>query len=89
MGYTVFPIKKEYSSDSYTAPFWGRDVLAQDTAIPPTLLFNHNHDIALYRNKKLVVFGLNNNVNTFHYQLGASTFKPVANEPDLTDLATA
>jgi phosphoglycerol transferase MdoB-like AlkP superfamily enzyme len=72
----------------YTAPFLGRDVLAQH-ANPPTLLFNHNHDVALYTDDKLVVLGLHNQVNTYRYRLGSKKFTKTADKEALTDLATA
>ena len=72
----------------YQAPFLGRDVLAENST-PATLLFNHNHDVALYTDGKLVVLGLRNQVNTYQYTLGSETFRKIADIPELTDLATA
>jgi len=72
----------------YKAPFFGRDVLAQNTA-SPILLFNHDHDVSLYRDKQLVVLGLRNTVNTYQYQLGTNEFHKIKDNQKLTDLATA
>lgn len=72
----------------YEAPFFGQDILAQSST-PPVLLFNHNHDVALFQEEKLVVLGLRDNVNTYHYTLGSDLPDEVANTPNLTDLATA
>lgn len=72
----------------YEAPFFGQNVLAgKDTA--SVLLFNHNHDVALYRDKKLVVLGLRNAENTYAYQLGSSHFTEIDNDRELTQLAVA
>jgi phosphoglycerol transferase MdoB-like AlkP superfamily enzyme len=72
----------------YTAPFFGQNVLAeaQQTRV---LLFNHNHDVALYQNGKLAVLGLHKSVQTYSYQLGGSQLQMIDNDPGLTDLATA
>jgi phosphoglycerol transferase MdoB-like AlkP superfamily enzyme len=72
----------------YTAPFFGQNVLAQNSN-PHILLFNHNHDVALYQKEKLVVLGLRDDVNTYHYKLGTNLFDKIPNEPNLTKLATA
>ena len=72
----------------YEAPFFGQNVLAgKNTA--SVLLFNHNHDVALYRDKKLVVLGLRNAENTYAYQLGSSDFTEIDNDRELTQLAVA
>lgn len=72
----------------YEAPFFGRNVLTK-TATPGALLFNHNHDVALYRDNKLVVLGLRKKVNTYAYRLGSSEFHKTEDDPDLTRLAAA
>ncbi len=72
----------------YTAPFFGRNVLAE-SPVPPTLLFNHNHDVALYRQGKLVVLGLRDRVTTYDYVPGQKELKKTGNIPRLTNLATA
>ncbi len=72
----------------YEAPFFGQNVLQED-ADPATLLFNHNHDVALYREKKLVILGLRDKVTTYQYRLGTDRFSKIDNIADLTDIATA
>ena len=72
----------------YKAPFFGRNVLTADST-PATLLFNHNHDVALYREEKLVILGLRDAVTTYQYRLGSNRFRRIAEIPDLTDLTTA
>ncbi|MGE4403616.1 MAG: LTA synthase family protein [Desulfobulbus sp.] len=72
----------------YTAPFFGQNVFAQKDN-SRILLFNHNHDVALYQNDKLVVLGLHNLVQTYQYRLGSDQLKEIPQDPGLTDLATA
>ncbi len=72
----------------YKAPFFGQNVLAKKTA-STTLLFNHNHDVALFRDGKMVVLGLRDSVTTYDYKLGTDRFNTIPNVQDLTDLATA
>ena len=50
----------------YEAPFFGQDVLST----PPEhriALFNHNHDVAIYRDGRMVVFGLKKEVSNYRY----------------------
>lgn len=72
----------------YEAPFFGRDMLAPNNP-SPVLLFNHNHDVALYQDDKLVVLGLRKKINTYTYHPGGSTFESRKNDPGLTQLAAA
>jgi hypothetical protein len=72
----------------YRAPFFGRNVLVGDNS-NGVLLFNHNHDVAMYRDGKMVVLGLQKAVTTYAYELGTGNFRKVAEDEQLTDLATA
>jgi phosphoglycerol transferase MdoB-like AlkP superfamily enzyme len=72
----------------YQAPFFGQDALAENSR-SNILLFNHNHDVALYQNEQLVVLGLRNAVHTYSYHLGQSHVEETKANPRLTDLATA
>jgi len=72
----------------YEAPFFGQNVLAQNPK-PPILLFNHNHNVALYQEEQLVVLGLLDDIKTYHYKLGSNVFAQIPNDPNLTELATA
>ncbi len=72
----------------YQAPFFGRDVLDGDAKQAP-LLFNHNHDVALYQKEKLVILGLRDTVTTYRYTLGTEKFTLIPDDPGLTNLATA
>ena len=72
----------------YKAPFFGQNVFSEseDSRI---LLFNHNHDVALYENGTLAVLGLHNNLHTYKYRLGEEGLKEIAENQAVTDLAIA
>ena len=53
------------------------------------LLFNHNHDVALYQNGRLAVLGLRNDVHTYAYRLGDESMQETVQDKTLLDLATA
>ena len=72
----------------YKAPFFGRNVLAERN-VPSTLLFNHNHDVALFREDKLVVLGLRKSITTYNYKLGTDKFEKTSNNNELTGLAVS
>lgn len=75
--------------ETYTAPFFGQDVLAAGSRDPRTLLFNHNHDVALLRGRDMVVLGLHQRVEGCRYDRERRSFTPVSPDPELVDLATA
>jgi phosphoglycerol transferase MdoB-like AlkP superfamily enzyme len=72
----------------YTAPFFGQNVFTEneDSKI---LLFNHNHDVALYQNGKLTVLGLHNSLHTYTYRLGEEHLEDAADDRTLADLTVA
>lgn len=81
----------------YQAPFFGQDVLHWPAGEPRTLLFNHNHDVALLRDGKLCILGLHQSAECETYQRtpgapGPATtqFAPLERpDAELVDLATA
>jgi phosphoglycerol transferase MdoB-like AlkP superfamily enzyme len=73
---------------AYEAPFFGQDVL-HTPAEGRIALFSHNHDVAAYRDGKLVVLGLNRNVTTLQYDASSDRYAHIANDPDLTKVAIA
>lgn len=72
----------------YTAPFFGQNVFAEHTDAR-VLLFNHNHDVALYQNGRLAVLGLRNNVHTYNYRLGDDRMQETIQDKSIVELATA
>ncbi|MFT4047470.1 MAG: LTA synthase family protein [Solimonas sp.] len=79
----------------YEAPFFGQDVLHWNGG-PRTLLFNHNHDVAVLRQGELAVLGLNRavDVQSYHRKAGSSSrdvddFHPAPFDADLVDLGVA
>jgi len=72
----------------YTAPFFGQNVLAPDLG-KRIALFNHNHDVALYRDGKIVVLGLQKKSTTYLYDKASNTFTLAERDPELEALAVA
>ncbi|MGH8263226.1 MAG: LTA synthase family protein [Steroidobacterales bacterium] len=72
---------------AYQAPFYGQDVL--NSRAPRVALFSHNHDVALLRDDKLVVLGLQKTSATYHYDLATDRYTPVERDPELEELAIA
>ena len=72
----------------YRAPFFGQDVLTNPDA-PRVALFNHNHDVALYRDGKLVVLGLQHQLSNYSYDPKRDVMKPAPRDPELEALAIA
>ncbi|BCR06353.1 sulfatase [Desulfuromonas versatilis] len=73
----------------YTAPFYGRDVLAERAGSGRPIMLNHNHDVALFQDERLVVLGLNRQAQVFDYDREQNRQLPAADDPALVDLATA
>ncbi|MBL8226707.1 MAG: LTA synthase family protein [Chromatiales bacterium] len=72
----------------YRAPFFGQDVLSHPEA-PRAVLLSHNHDVALYRDGKLVVLGLDRVASTYAYDQVADRYTPLPPDPALEQLAIA
>jgi phosphoglycerol transferase MdoB-like AlkP superfamily enzyme len=64
----------------YQAPFFGQNLLRSDPQ-KRIALFNHNHDVAIFRNGEIVVFGLNHQVSYFRYDRDSDKYtRMTANE---------
>jgi phosphoglycerol transferase MdoB-like AlkP superfamily enzyme len=72
----------------YTAPFFGQDVL-NASSVSPIALFNHNQDVALYRDGRMVVLGLQKRATTYSYDRARNQFALLPNDRTLEDLAIA
>jgi len=72
----------------YEAPFFGQDALAT-TPAHRIALFNHNHDVAIYRDGRMVVFGLRKSVHTYQYDAAADRYTPAPRDPELERLGIA
>ena len=72
----------------YVAPFFGVDVLKHPEAAR-IAVFNHNHDIALMRDDKLVVLGLNHSEKFLEYDKARDRYAPVQRDTALESLAIA
>lgn len=80
---------------AYEAPFFGQDVLHWSGG-PRTLLFNHNHSVAAYRDGHLAILDLHAKSRCEQYardtgiaRRGNDRFTPETCDPTLLDLATA
>ena len=72
----------------YEAPFFGQDVLHAPEA-SRIALFSHDHDVAIYRNGRLAVLGMDGKVRDYLYGREGETFTPVASDPALDALGIA
>jgi phosphoglycerol transferase MdoB-like AlkP superfamily enzyme len=72
----------------YQAPFFGQDVLSTPES-NRIAVFNHNHDVAIYRDGKIMVFGLHKSVDTWRYDRAADRFTPAPADPALQRLGIA
>ena len=72
----------------YTAPFFGRDVLntPQEHRVA---FFSHNHDVALYKDGKLSILGLQKTIKNVTYDPATDTYRDVPPDPQLNALAIA
>lgn len=73
----------------YEAPFFGENVLALDDSQPRSLLFNHNHDVALLRDGELTVLGLQKQAEQYRYDRATEQLTPLPLDRQALDLATA
>lgn len=82
---------------AYEAPFFGQDVLRWDPAQGPrTLLFNHNHSVAVLRDNHLAILDLNRRVSCVAYERNPGAARRANDkftreecDPALVQLATA
>jgi len=73
---------------AYRAPFFGQDILSHPEA-ERVALFNHNHNVALLRDDRMVVLGLNHAVSYLTYDRESGRFSPAPPDPELRDLAVS
>jgi len=72
----------------YEAPFFGQDVLHSSEASRVALL-SHDHDVAIYRNGRIAVMGLDGAVHDFEYDRAGERFSPSAPDAELDALGIA
>ncbi len=72
----------------YEAPFFGQDVLHAPEA-SRVALFSHDHDVAIYRDGKLAVLGLDGSVHDYRYDRARGTFERSKADPGLDALGIA
>jgi len=72
----------------YEAPFFGQDVLHTPEA-SRIALFSHDHDVAIYRDGRLAVLGLDGSVHDYLYDRVRGTFGQTRPDPALDALGIA
>jgi phosphoglycerol transferase MdoB-like AlkP superfamily enzyme len=72
----------------YSAPFFGQDALNTPRE-QRVAFFNHNHDVAIYRGGRMVVFGLKKSIHTYDYDPATNHYSPVPRDPELERLGIA
>jgi phosphoglycerol transferase MdoB-like AlkP superfamily enzyme len=72
----------------YRAPFFGQDVRVAD-ADRRVAVFNHNHDVAILKDDRIVIFGMNRQVGAYRYDRAANSYTRIAPQPELEDLGIA
>ncbi|MDQ1310226.1 MAG: hypothetical protein QG601_1496, partial [Pseudomonadota bacterium] len=72
----------------YEAPFFGQDVLHTPEA-SRIALFSHDHDVAIYRDGRLAVLGLDGSVHDYLYDRVRGTFGRTPPDPALDALGIA
>ena len=73
---------------SYTAPFFGEDVLHSRSG-NRVAFFSHNHDVALYQDGELSILGLGKTIKDVYYDAATDSYKPAPKNAPLNDLAVA
>jgi len=72
----------------YEAPFFGQDVLHAEES-SRVALFSHDHDVAIYRDDRLAVLGMDGRVRDYLYDRNHEEFAPVASDSALDALGIA
>jgi len=73
---------------SYEAPFFGQDVLHTPSSAR-IALFSHDHEVAIYRDGRIAVLGMDHEVHDFLYDRARESFTPVAPDRALDALGVA
>jgi phosphoglycerol transferase MdoB-like AlkP superfamily enzyme len=72
----------------YSAPFFGQDAL-NTPSDRRVAFFNHNHDVAIYRDGRMVVFGLKKSIRTYDYDPSTNTYAAAPRDLELERLGIA
>lgn len=73
---------------AYRAPFFGQDVLTSPDH-DRVALFSHNHDVAIYRDGKIALFGLQAKPSTFLYDRASDQYTRAEEDIELERLGIA
>lgn len=72
----------------YSAPFFGRDVIAHPDSDRP-IFVSHNHDVGMLVGDKLVVLGLQGTSSVYRYDFTTDEQTPLPFDGQMVDRATA
>jgi phosphoglycerol transferase MdoB-like AlkP superfamily enzyme len=72
----------------YRAPFFGQDVRTAD-ANRRVAVFNNDHDVAILKDDRIVILGLNRKVGAYRYDRDNDTYTRIRPPPELEDLGIA
>ncbi len=72
----------------YEAPFFGQDVFSTPDS-ERLAFFNHNHDVAVYRDGKIVVLGLKKSVDGYRYDRATDSYATTPVDPELERIGIA
>jgi phosphoglycerol transferase MdoB-like AlkP superfamily enzyme len=73
----------------YEAPFFGQDVLHAPAGESRVALFSHDRDVAIYRDGRVAVLGMDGRVRDFLYDRSRDSFEPAAADSALDALGIA
>lgn len=85
----VAPTVMHLIGQPYEAPFFGQDIFALEPGAERTMLFNHNHDVALLEGDELVVLGLHQSVTAYRVSPDRRTMVAMQPSRQTTNLAVA
>jgi phosphoglycerol transferase MdoB-like AlkP superfamily enzyme len=72
----------------YRAPFFGQDIQRSDPA-RRVAVFNHNHDVAILRDNRIAIFGMNKKVGFYQYDRAANSYTKLPRDEPLEALGVA
>lgn len=72
----------------YEAPFFGQDVFSTPDS-ERLAFFNHNHDVAVYRDGKIVVLGLKKGIDGYRYDRATDSYATTPADPELERIGIA
>jgi len=86
----IAPTVLELLGLPYTAPFYGRNVFAENNSAEQHPLFlNHNHDVAMMIGNRLAVLGLHQSAQLYQYDPSNKNLAALPDDQQMFDRTTA